>query len=491
MAVTLSDVQTKVEGIYEKMMTCAEINRSLIESGRTEAPNVVDVDSVERSLFEELLSVGRLLMRAFIEDSGTGDVGVTTEFDGREYKRHTSLSSREYHTVFGALRYNFQKYFCVDPEIEAHYSPKRSVLNFPERKASYFMQDLLCRLAVDRPFEESCEFFADIFGTSVSKRTVDDNMMEQATHAQSFTEKSNSRDTDVGGDLLVVSFDAKGVPMHKESRLSDGTKRMAMIGVDYEVNRHHRSAEEVVAGLICGVFPEIELVEETKRKEEVVVPRAVNKHYQAELEDKDVVFENIRLSALRRRKEGQPMIALVDGAPELRNRVNHHFPEADAHILDIVHPLGYLGESMSSLHEKEEQKKAALQQHLLALLTSGECAARAIVEQLEAELNSSERKFKKGDRDKIQSTITYFKNNYDRMRYDVYLAKGYPIATGVIESACGMLVCDRMEFAGARWQLKPADATLAMRSVKKSGDWHAYQAHRKEQEYMRLYAKAS
>ncbi|MCP4350597.1 MAG: hypothetical protein GY795_34450 [Desulfobacterales bacterium] len=37
------------------------------------------------------------------------------------------------------------------------------------------------------------------------------------------------------------------------------------------------------------------------------------------------------------------------------------------------------------------------------------------------------------------------------MKYDEYLAKGYPIGSGVVESACGHAVRDRMEISGAGW----------------------------------------
>ncbi len=36
------------------------------------------------------------------------------------------------------------------------------------------------------------------------------------------------------------------------------------------------------------------------------------------------------------------------------------------------------------------------------------------------------------------------------MRYDEYLRRGYPIASGVIEGACRHLVKDRMERNGLR-----------------------------------------
>jgi|SRR5436309_8501290 len=45
------------------------------------------------------------------------------------------------------------------------------------------------------------------------------------------------------------------------------------------------------------------------------------------------------------------------------------------------------------------------------------------------------------------------------------LAKGYPIATGVIEGACRYLVKDRMEITGARWGLEGGEAVLKLRAL--------------------------
>jgi hypothetical protein len=48
-------------------------------------------------------------------------------------------------------------------------------------------------------------------------------------------------------------------------------------------------------------------------------------------------------------------------------------------------------------------------------------------------------------RKQLDTICAYFEANEARMRYDQYLAEGYPIATGVIEGACRHLVKDRME----------------------------------------------
>src|SRR5216684_4469996 len=65
------------------------------------------------------------------------------------------------------------------------------------------------------------------------------------------------------------------------------------------------------------------------------------------------------------------------------------------------------------------------------------------------------------------------------------LAKGYPIATGVIEGACRYLVKDRMEITGARWGLEGGEAVLTLRALVINGDFDAYWAFHESQEYQR------
>jgi hypothetical protein len=81
----------------------------------------------------------------------------------------------------------------------------------------------------------------------------------------------------------------------------------------------------------------------------------------------------------------------------------------------------------------------------------------------------------------------YLKKNVGRMRYDVYLSKGYPIASGVIEGACRHYVKDRMERSGMRWSKPGAQAMLDVRSEYLNGDWEAFQAFRIQHEAERLY----
>jgi hypothetical protein len=87
------------------------------------------------------------------------------------------------------------------------------------------------------------------------------------------------------------------------------------------------------------------------------------------------------------------------------------------------------------------------------------------------------------------SAANYFKRNQPYMHYQDYLAKGWPIASGVIEGACRHLVKDRCELSGMRWTRDGAESLLHLRAVAENNDWEEYHQHRKEQRHLRLYGR--
>jgi hypothetical protein len=74
-------------------------------------------------------------------------------------------------------------------------------------------------------------------------------------------------------------------------------------------------------------------------------------------------------------------------------------------------------------------------------------------------------------REVVKSAIEYLENNREHMRYDEYLAAGYPIGSGVAEGACRPLVKDRMEQTGMRWTVAGAQAMLHVRALYVNDPW--------------------
>ena len=76
-------------------------------------------------------------------------------------------------------------------------------------------------------------------------------------------------------------------------------------------------------------------------------------------------------------------------------------------------------------------------------------------------------------REPIEPCATSLANHASSLNDPSSLAKGYPIATGVIEGACRYLVKDRMEITGARWGLEGGEAVLKLRALSINGDGDA------------------
>ena len=93
-------------------------------------------------------------------------------------------------------------------------------------------------------------------------------------------------------------------------------------------------------------------------------------------------------------------------------------------------------------------------------------------------------------RRQLTKICNYLRRHQARMRYDEYLAAGYPIASGVIEGACRHVVKDRMERAGMHWTIPGAQALLRLRCVALNGEWEAFMRYRIQQETARLYPHA-
>lgn len=73
--------------------------------------------------------------------------------------------------------------------------------------------------------------------------------------------------------------------------------------------------------------------------------------------------------------------------------------------------------------------------------------------------------------DQVRSVVGYIFNHRWRMRYKQFRQAGYPLGSGTVESACKVVMQERMKQAGMRWSRDGAQAMLALRSVLLSQRW--------------------
>jgi hypothetical protein len=175
----------------------------------------------------------------------------------------------------------------------------------------------------------------------------------------------------------------------------------------------------------------------------------------------------------------------MDGERALWAAQQVYFAEAVG-VLDLFHVLERLWTAAHCFHrEGSDEAERFVEDRLRGLLEGrvGYVIGGLRQRLTKRGLNGSRRKA-------LESAITYLENNREHMRYDEYIAAGYPIGSGVAEGACRHLVKDRMEQSGMRWTVSGAQAMLHVRATYLNGQWDDFIGFRVEQEQTRLYGKA-
>jgi len=150
-------------------------------------------------------------------------------------------------------------------------------------------------------------------------------------------------------------------------------------------------------------------------------------------------------------------------------------------IIDIYHVMEYLWRGAHVFHKEGSPEAAIWMTDKLTKLLLGKVKEVIIEFNGLLEIVIGERK------EQLRKVVTYLENGKNHMRYDIYLKRGYPIGSGVVEGACKNLVKDRMEQCGMRWTIAGAEAVLGMRSIQINGMTNDYWQYHIAQEQQRLY----
>jgi len=330
---------------------------------------------------------------------------------------------------------------------------------------------------VEHPFKESAGFLAQLFDLDVAESVLMAVAKEAPEDYEGFYAQRPVPPEETEGELLVVSFDGKGVPMIREeavklkAKLGTGEKRQqkkeALVGVSYTVDTKPHSPEALAERL---VEPEVARVRRQRDHVTDDAPRAQQVRRVASLvRTKPAVMEIIKADAERRDPQHrQPLVVLLDGALGLWNLATRLFKawKRVTFVLDIMPVVSYLWAAANALFRAGSKEGNRWVQAKLTELLRGRVGD--VIGGLRPIL--TKRHLRRSGRETIEKVITFFCHHRRWMKYDAYLATGLPVGTGVVESACGSVVKHRMEGEGKRWSLEGAEAMLALRSLKKSHD---------------------
>jgi hypothetical protein len=216
-------------------------------------------------------------------------------------------------------------------------------------------------------------------------------------------------------------------------------------------------------GMVCNPAPEFPWPDE--------VPQPMRARYLAGLYPLAEFTPLLRAPAGRVGRDGADRwIGLTDGGNGLEERLTGNFPRVEVLILDFFHPAEKLTGLARRLHPEDEAAAQEQARQWRGLLKEEGGAVLAAV------LQEWDWPRRAGLSDAVDDLVGYLERHAHRMEYPEYLARGWCIGSGAVESACKTVVGQRLKLAGMRWGEDGADALCHLRALYRSekGQWEAF-----------------
>jgi hypothetical protein len=439
----------------------------------------MEIGEVERCVLSMVMQVGRTALEKFVAGMGTGYAGkeiIDAQGNRCPYVRDRSCA---YRSIFGTI-----------PIPRAYYQatglpgvfPLDGKLNLPERGYSYLVQEFSSRLAVTMSYESAQETLRSFFPVKAPIRSLENIVGDLCDEVDRFYEEKAPPMVSPEAVVTVATVDKKGIVMRKSHRNKSGPsahstnpdkpgrKKMATAISTYASPRHVRSVDDIVR--------EVRHDENSQSK-----PKPQNKLTLGSLIDgpeKTVI--RLKKAVDQRLPEGNELVCILDGERSLWALVYTYLPTA-FFVLDIFHVLEHLGKAALCFYDQDSPQAKEFVTERLRMLLNGR--AGRLIGGLKQML--TKQKLSGAKRYCLNQVIGYLERNRKHMRYEICLARGYPIGSGVIEGACRNLINDRLELTGMSWTPSGAESVMRLRAVYINKDWDAFWKHRRQFERLRLY----
>ena len=441
-----------------------------------------------REVFRQLLQ-DHLDLRAQREPKLAGVV------DADQVPHHTveARRARTLATVFGDVRVERLAYRARG---QADLHPADAALNLPQEQHSHGLRRLAAVESTRGSFAEAARSVQHATGQRLGNRQVEQLAQRAAVDFDDFY-ATRSRPLCQAGDVLVLSCDGKGIVMRPQAlrpatakaatsrklatRLSKGEqrhrKRQAEVGCVYDATPVPRTPDDIL--------PPPDQPHPSSR----AGPRARGKWLIASVTGDAVrvigqVFDE---AARRDPDQHRTWVVLVDGNNHQLARVRAEARSRGvdvAIVVDFVHVLEYVWRAAWCFFaEGDPTAETWVHDHARSILDGRASIVAAAIRRKATRNHLDPAKRKPAD-----TAAAYLLNKKPYLDYPTALARGWPIATGVIEGACRHLVKDRMDRTGARWGLSGAEAILKLRALHSNGDFDAYWAYHLAQEQQRVHA---
>ncbi len=466
---------------FERFGTLVTLVERVEARELTHAALEVEVDRLGREVLRQAMS-DHFALRAKEEVR----LAQVVDAQGIPHTTKAPDQTRPLVTIFGPIPVTRTAYRHKGT---ANLYPADLVANLPTEKYSHGLREIAARTASQGSFDQAVAAVHQQTGQRLGKRQVEQLAQKAAVDVDTFY-AWHPRPQAAAQQALVVSVDGKGIVMRRNglragtakigtsghklaTRLSAGEKRgrkrMAEVGSVYDVTPVVRTPTEILSA--------------KPQTPKTPGPTAQAKWLTASVvDDVGTVIARVMEEAERRDPtHARPWVGLVDGN---NDQLRHLQAEAGKRqidltiLIDFIHVLEYLWKAAWCFFAagNADVETWVLRQGLAILQGKSSQVAAAM------RRKATRRLLTPDQRQAVDRCADYLLRKRAFLDYPTALARGWPIATGVIEGACRHLMKDRFDITGARWGLAGAEAILKLRAVWSNGDWTAYWAYHLAQE---------
>ncbi len=389
-----------------------------------------DLGKTEIAVKELMTSLGKGLLQRLVNRQPNGHKGSSVPCECGGSMRFVQHRPRDIHTIFGWIKIKRAYYHC--PDCGASLVPYDKAGGLGSEQLSPALAEACCLLAVDESFEQTSQKVEFLLGQRVCDDTIKEvvhkvgsvSLQQQNQQMGEFSNNRQIPQAQANPERLYVAAD--GTTVHEE----DGW-------------------HEVKVGCIYW---------DNQRAERV-------SRYVGRFDNSEVFGWHFYLEACKYGyRQAKEVVYLGDGAPWVRNEHSRHFGRA-TFIIDWYHSSEHVWDCGKKLFGEGTQATEKWVKERLDWLWDG------WTKKLLDDLKEQRRKYRNSKREAIDALIRYISTNEERMRYDVFRAKGYDIGSGVVESACKHVVSKRLKPSGMIWSRAGSSSTLALRVTWLNKEW--------------------
>jgi hypothetical protein len=490
----------------------------------------VPVHEMERGILSALVRLGYELLRELILYKISTWCSVKLYAECGRCLERKGFVSRQYVSLFGEMSISRPCYRALNGS-NIYYADERLCL--PQSKWSYTLQELTAESASDADYAESVRVINKILDLGLSAKFSQRNADYLGGLVEGYYENRQVASETEVGSCYALYFDGKGVPKVKHKAISESDEvpkdnpeagkqakkyagytlkqragkggrpnvmQMATVVVASHFVPKKRTAQRIIKGLMYKPLAKKQLkkasseVPETNKDKENDNRWHKGIHRRAFMGDQqkavDYGLQHIRDQI---KKSGGRFVVPIDAGIGLEDKVMAGVkkyglePFFDGIILDIVHVIEYVWDAANAIWgENSTARYEWVQAIMLDLLEGKTSKAIENIQQSATENNLSQ-----GRSTQVNRTINYFNNHQHKMNYHIFLEKGYPVSSALVEAACGHLVKDRMEQSGMRWSTAGAQRMLDIRAIKQNNDMQQFIDFVIKQEHQQAFKTAA